>query len=170
MFGKGMLSPFSLRRGPAVCNRPGDCSSHGKFLCAISRRCHRRAARCRYDTAPLASLEDEVGTIRRRAPRRNWRDIHRIQPAKGRPRPDCDRVDGRYGIPCCRFGGSLGHSVDRSGCLGRAWNLGLCAPPRFKARMHTLKARLYTLMVSSLCAVADWVVAASLAVMWNLRV
>jgi hypothetical protein len=36
--------------------------------------------------------------------------------------------------------------------------------------MHTLKARLYTLMVSSLCAVADWVVAASLAVMWNLRV
>ena len=74
--------------------------------------------------------------------------IHRIWPAKGQPRPDCDRVDRRHGILCCGIGGSLGHSVDRSGCLCRAWNLGLCAPPRLKARIRTLKARRHTLMVS----------------------
>jgi hypothetical protein len=42
----------------------------------------------------------------------------------------------------------FGYSVDCSGCLGGAWNLGLCAPPEFKARVHTLKARRHTLMVA----------------------
>jgi hypothetical protein len=92
-------------RGVALYNGSGNYWSHDKFICPISRRRHGRAACCGHDIAPLASLEDAVGTIRRRAPRRMWRDIHRIQPAKGQPRPDCDRVDSRHGIHCAALAG-----------------------------------------------------------------
>jgi hypothetical protein len=53
--------------------KSGKFSYHDKF-CAVSGGHWRNACRS-HDTAPFASLEDAVGTIRRRAPRRNWRDI-----------------------------------------------------------------------------------------------
>jgi len=163
------LPGLALRPG-AMQKESGNFSSHDKFICAISRCCGRRAACRGHDSVSFTSLEGAVEAIRRNDPRRDGRDIHRIWPAKGQPRPDCHRVDRRHGILYCGIGGSLGHSMDRSGCLCRSWSLGLCAPPRFKAFIRTLKARRHTLWKPSFCAVYDWVAAAALAVMWSLRV
>ena len=57
------------------------------------------------------------------------------------------------GIHCRCLGGPLGQLRGSFRLPGSRMEFaGLCAPPRFKAFIHTLKARRHTLMVSSHCA------------------
>jgi hypothetical protein len=157
-------------RGVALYNESGNYWSHDKFICPISRRRHGRAACCGHDIAPLASLEDAVGTIRRRAPRRMWRDIHRIQPAKGHPRQIATELTVAMGFLAAALAGLW---VTRwilpvAGAAHGIWDYAHHRGSRLASIPSSLLA--IPLWYPPFCAVADWGVAASLAVMWSLRV
>jgi hypothetical protein len=148
----------------------GNFSSHDEFFCAVSRCRHRRATCRGNDTAQFATLEGAVGTVRRNDPRRNGRDIHRIWLQKGNRTQIATEVTVATGF--------------FTAALAALWITPWIVPVAYVAHgiwdyAHHQGSKLASVPVKlvaiplwypSFCAVYDWVAAASLAVIWDLRV